>query len=693
MSGARWFSAEGSGLKKYGRSEIFFLLGVEICFLKPNVGSIHNKFVVIREKHYMTVEAHKETIEFQAEVSQVLNLVIRSLYSNKEIFLRELISNASDAAEKLRFEALADDALYEGDPELKIRVWVDKDAGTLTVSDNGIGMSRQEVMDTIGTIASSGTKKFLENLSGDETSDSQLIGQFGVGFYSAFIVADRVTLTTRRAGMEPEHGVRWESDGEGSYSIETVEKEGRGTEVTLHLREDDNEFLDSWRLRQIISKFSDHLAIPIEMPKEDTGAEEEDKEKDKDREIEWEQVNKGIALWMRNKSEITDEEYKDFYKSIAHDFEDPLAWSHNRVEGTNEYTSLLYVPSRAPFDLWDREQKHGVKLYVRRVFIMDEVDKLMPHYLRFVKGVVDSDDLPLNVSRELLQHNRKIDTIRSANVKRILGLLENMAKNDPEKYQKFWDEFGKVLKEGPAEDFANKERIVGLFRFASTKSEGDEETVSLDEYIGRMAEKQEKIYYITADSLAAARNSPHLEIFKKKDIEVLLMTDRVDEWLMSHLTEYKEKTFQSVTKGQLDLGELEAEEDKEEQKKAEKAHKKLLKGIKKALGEKVKEVRVSSRLVDSPACLVVDDYDMSQNLARVLKQLGQDAPMPTPIMELNVEHPLVERLEKENDKDRYSELANLLYDQALLAEGGQLEDPAGFVHRLNRLMLDMSDSK
>ncbi|WP_296802816.1 molecular chaperone HtpG [Thiolapillus sp.] len=641
----------------------------------------------------MTVEAHKETMEFQAEVSQVLNLVIRSLYSNKEIFLRELISNASDAAEKLRFEALADDALYEGDPELKIRVWVDKDAGTLTVSDNGIGMSRQEVMDTIGTIASSGTKKFLENLSGDETSDSQLIGQFGVGFYSAFIVADRVTLTTRRAGMEPEHGVRWESDGEGSYSIETVEKEGRGTEVTLHLREDDNEFLDSWRLRQIISKFSDHLAIPIEMPKEDTGAEEEDKEKDKDREIEWEQVNKGIALWMRNKSEITDEEYKDFYKSIAHDFEDPLAWSHNRVEGTNEYTSLLYVPSRAPFDLWDREQKHGVKLYVRRVFIMDEVDKLMPHYLRFVKGVVDSDDLPLNVSRELLQHNRKIDTIRSANVKRILGLLENMAKNDPEKYQKFWDEFGKVLKEGPAEDFANKERIAGLFRFASTKSEGDEETVSLDEYIGRMAEKQEKIYYITADSLAAARNSPHLEIFKKKDIEVLLMTDRVDEWLMSHLTEYKEKTFQSVTKGQLDLGELEAEEDKEEQKKAEKAHKKLLKGIKKALGEKVKEVRVSSRLVDSPACLVVDDYDMSQNLARVLKQLGQDAPMPTPIMELNVEHPLVERLEKENDKDRYSELANLLYDQALLAEGGQLEDPAGFVHRLNRLMLDMSDSK
>lgn len=640
----------------------------------------------------MTVEAHKETMEFQAEVSQVLNLVIRSLYSNKEIFLRELISNASDAAEKLRFEALSDDALYEDDPDLKIRVWADQDAGTLTVSDNGIGMSRQEVMDTIGTIASSGTKKFLENLSGDETSDSQLIGQFGVGFYSAFIVADKVTLTTRRAGMEPEHGVRWESDGEGSYSIETLEKASRGTEVTLHLREDDKEFLDGWRLRQIINKFSDHLAIPIEMPKE-MPSEEEEETKDQDKGIEWEQVNKGVALWMRNKSDITDEEYKDFYKSISHDFEDPLEWSHNRVEGTNEYTSLLYIPSRAPFDLWDREQKHGVKLYVRRVFIMDEADKLMPHYLRFVKGVVDSDDLPLNVSRELLQHNRKIDTIRSANVKRILGLLEKMAKNDAEKYQKFWTEFGKVLKEGPAEDFSNKERIAGLFRFASTKSEGDDEMVSLDEYIERMAEKQEKIYYITADTLAAARNSPHLEIFKKKDIEVLLMTDRVDEWLMSHLTEYKGKTFQSVTKGQLDLGELEDEEDKEEQKKAEKEHKKLLKGIRKALGEKIKEVRVSSRLVDSPACLVVDDYDMSQNLARVLQQLGQDAPMPTPIMELNVEHPLVGRLEQEDDKSRYAELANLLYDQALLAEGGQLEDPAGFVHRLNRLMLDMSESK
>ncbi len=637
----------------------------------------------------MTVEAHKETMEFQAEVSQVLNLVIRSLYSNKEIFLRELISNASDAAEKLRFEALSDDALFEDDPNLRIRVWTDKEAGTLTVSDNGIGMTRDEVMETIGTIASSGTRKFLENLSGDAAQDSQLIGQFGVGFYSAFIVADKVTLTTRRAGMESEHGVRWESTGEGSYSIETVEKPQRGTEITLHLREDDKEFLDPWRLRQIINKFSDHLTIPIEMPKESTGEEEEEKPA----QPEWEQVNKGVALWMRNKSEISDEEYKDFYKSISHDFEDPLAWVHNRVEGNNEYTSLLYIPSRAPFDLWDRDQKHGVKLYVRRVFIMDEADKLMPHYLRFVKGVVDSDDLPLNVSRELLQHNRKIDTIRSANVKRILGLLEKMAKNESEKYATFWEQFGKVLKEGPAEDFANKERIAGLFRFASTQSEGDEQTVSLDEYIERMGEKQEKIYYITAESLAAARNSPHLEIFKKKGIEVLLMTDRVDEWLMSHLNEYKGKAFQSVAKGQLDLGELEDEQEKEELEKIAEEHKSLLERIKDVLGDKVKEVRVSSRLVDSPACLVVDEYDMSQNLARVLKQLGQDAPMPTPIMELNLEHPLVGRLEEEAEEQRFAELTHLLYDQSLLAEGGQLEDPAGFVHRLNRLMLDMSEDK
>ena len=642
----------------------------------------------------MTVDAHKETLDFQAEVSEVLNLVIRSLYSNKEIFLRELISNASDAAEKLRFEALTDDALYEEDPDLRIRISCDKEAGTLTISDNGIGMSRQEVTETIGSIASSGTKKFMQNLSGEQTTDNQLIGQFGVGFYSAFIVADKVVINSRRAGLGEEHGARWESTGEGSYSIETIDKPGRGTDIVLHLREDDQEFLDSWRLRSIISKFSDHVALPIEMIKEEmpaTPEEEEQEEEKKEKTVEWEQVNKGTALWMRNKGDIKDEEYNEFYKHIGHDFEDPLAHVHTRVEGTNEYTTLLYIPSKAPFDLWEREHKHGVKLYVRRVFIMDEADKLMPNYMRFVKGVVDSDDLPLNVSREILQHDRKIDSIRGANVKRVLGLLEKMAKKDAEKYQAFWDQFGKVMKEGPAEDFANKDKIAALLRFASTRSEGDSESVSLDQYLERLGEHQDKIYYITADSLSAARNSPPLERYRKSDIEVLLLTDRVDEWLMSHLTEYKDKKFQSVAKGELDLGELDTEEDKEKQEKAAEEHKSLLDQTRQALGDTVKEVRVSSRLTDSPACLVVDDYDMSQNLARVLKQLGQDAPMPTPIMEINVEHPIVNRMEKETDDERFAELAKLLYEQSLLAEGGQLDDPAAFVHRLNKLMLDMSN--
>ena len=635
----------------------------------------------------MTATAQKETLDFQAEVSQVLNLVIRSLYSNKEIFLRELISNASDAAEKLRFEALGNDALYEGEPNLNIRVSIDPEAGTLTIVDNGIGMSRQEVGETIGTIASSGTRKFLENLSGDNAKDSQLIGQFGVGFYSAFIVADKVTLTTRRAGMQPDEGVRWESTGEGSYTIENVDRPERGTEIVLHLRDDEKEFLDAWRLRGIIGKFSDHIAIPVEMLKEPEPPAEGEEAKPV---TEWEQVNRGTALWMRNKSEVSDEEYHEFYKNTCHDFEEPLTWAHNRVEGTNEYTSLLFIPSRAPFDMWEREQKHGVKLYVRRVFIMDEADKLMPHYLRFVKGVVDSDDLPLNVSREILQHDKKIDSIRGANVKRVLGLLEKMAKDDGEKYQSFWKEFGRVLKEGPAEDFANREKIGGLLRFATTKSGGDGETVSLDQYIERMAEKQEKIYYITADTPAAARNSPHLEVFKKKDIEVLLLTDRVDEWLVSHFTDYKGKHLQSVAKGELDLGELEDKEDKEKVEKATEENKHLIERVKTALGESVKEVRVSSRLTESPACLVVDHYDMSQNLARVLKQMGQDAPMPTPIIEINLEHPLLQRMDQEADEDKFSELAKVVSDQALLAEGGQLDDPAGFVHRLNRLMLDMS---
>ncbi|MCM8856617.1 MAG: molecular chaperone HtpG [Candidatus Thiodiazotropha sp.] len=635
----------------------------------------------------MTVEAHKETLEFQAEVSQVLNLVIRSLYSNKEVFLRELISNASDAAEKLRFEALTDEALFEDDSELRVRVTFDKEAGTVTISDNGIGMSRQEVSETIGTIASSGTRKFFEAMSGDQGKDSELIGQFGVGFYSAFIVADKVTLLTRRAGLGSEHGVRWQSDGEGSYSIENLDKPTRGTEVILHLREDEKDFLENYRLRSIISKFSDHITVPVEMEKEFYGEDEEQPETP-----EFERVNKGTALWMRNRSEISEEEYHEFYKHVSHDFENPMAYVHNRVEGNNEYTALLFIPHRAPFDLWDRDQKHGVKLFVRRVFIMDEADKLMPRYLRFVKGVVDSDDLPLNVSREILQHNRKIDTIRQANVKRILGALEKLAEEDKEKYQTFWEQFGKVMKEGPAEDHANLERIAGLLRFASTGSDSDDQTVSLADYISRMREGQDKIYYITADSAAAARYSPHLEVLKQKDVEVLLLSDRVDEWLVTSLTEFDGKSLQSVAKGALDLGELEDKDEKESSEKQNEEHKDLLKRMQDVLGDVVKEIRVSQRLTDSPACLVVEEHDMSANLARVLKSVGQDAPQTKPILEINATHPLVERLEGEGDGDRFGDLTKVLFDQAQLAEGGQLNDPAAFVRRLNSLMLNLTAS-
>ncbi|MES9825133.1 MAG: molecular chaperone HtpG [Candidatus Thiodiazotropha endolucinida] len=633
----------------------------------------------------MTVEAHKETLDFQAEVSQVLNLVIRSLYSNKEIFLRELVSNASDAAEKLRFEALTDEALFEDDPELRVRVTLDKEAGTVTISDNGIGMSRQEVAETIGTIASSGTRKFFEAMSGDQTKDSELIGQFGVGFYSSFIVADKVTLLTRRAGLGQEHGVRWESDGEGSFTIENVDKATRGTDVVLHLREDEKEFLESYRLRSIISKFSDHITIPVEMEKEHY-----DEDEEKPETAEFERVNKGTALWMRNRGDISEEEYHEFYKHVSHDFENPLTHVHNKVEGNNEYTALLYIPQRAPFDLWDRDQKHGVKLFVRRVFIMDEADKLMPRYLRFVKGVVDSDDLPLNVSREILQHNRKIDTIRQANVKRIMSALEKLAESDKEKYQTFWDEFGKVMKEGPAEDYANRDRIAGLLRFATTHNETDEQNVSLADYVSRMQEGQDKIYYITADSPAAARFSPHLEVLKKKGVEVLLLSDRVDEWLVTSLTEFEGKQLQSVAKGALDLGELEDKEEKESSEKQSEEHKELLQRMQDVLGEAVKEIRVSQRLTDSPACLVVEEHDMSANLARVLKSVGQDAPQTKPIMEINAEHPLVERLEGEQDGDKFGDLTKVLFDQAQLAEGGQLDDPAAFVRRLNSLMLKLT---
>ncbi len=631
----------------------------------------------------MSVDAHKETLGFEAEVNQILHLMIHSLYSNKEIFLRELISNAADACDKLRFEALADDALYEGDKELGIRVTFDKAARTVTVSDSGIGMSRQEVIDNIGTIAKSGTRQFLASLTGDQAKDAHLIGQFGVGFYSAFVVADRVTLETRRAGLTAEHGVRWESGGEGDYTIETVEKAGHGTEVTLHLREGEEEFLDGWRLRSIIRKYSDHIPLPIRMLEEQHG---EDAEK---KEPEWETVNKASALWTRSKDDISEEEYTEFYKHVGHDFEDPLAWSHSRMEGKLEYTSLLYIPKRAPFDLWDRERRHGIKLYVRRVFIMDDAEQLMPNYLRFVRGVMDSNDLPLNVSREILQHNKVVDSMRAGSVKKVLDLLDGMAKNEPEKYTEFWTQFGRVMKEGPGEDFANRERIARLLRFSTTHTDSEEQTVSLEEYVGRMKEGQEKIYYVTADSFAAAQHSPHLEIFRKKGIEVLLLAERVDEWLVSSLTEFDGKPLQSVTKGELDLGSLQDEEEKKEQEKAAEALKDVVERVKNTLGDQVKEVRVTHRLTDSPACLVTGEHDMSANLERILKSVGQNAPGTKPIFELNPEHPLVKRLKEEPEGKRFDDWTHVLFDQALLAEGGQLDDPASFVSRLNQLLLEL----
>ncbi|WP_455221708.1 molecular chaperone HtpG [Kaarinaea lacus] len=638
----------------------------------------------------MTVEAQettgqKETLGFQTEVKHLLKLMIHSLYSNKEIFLRELISNASDAADKLRFEALSNDALYGNDAELKITVEYDKDARTITVSDNGIGMTRQEVMDNIGTIAKSGTKEFFESLTGDQAKDAHLIGQFGVGFYSSFIVADKVTLLTRKAGDTADKGVRWESAGEGDYSIEGISKATRGTDVILHLRENEDEFLNGFALRNVIRKYSDHITLPIYMAKE-----EYDEKAEETKKGEPEVVNQASALWARPKNEISDEEYKEFYKHVAHDFEDPIAHVHNRVEGKYEYTSLFYIPSRAPFDLWDRESRHGIKLYVRRVFIMDDAKHIMPNYLRFVRGLVDSDDLPLNVSREILQQNKVIESIRSASVKKVLGLLEDVAKNDKDKYLTIWKEFGRVLKEGPGEDFANKDKVAGLLRFASTHADTEEQTVSLSDYIDRMKEGQESIYYITADSFASAKNSPHLEIFRKKGLEVLLFSDSVDEWLVSSLTEFDGKQLVSVTKGELDLGGLEDEEEKKEQQEINKDFQGIVAHIKDTLGEQVKDVRLTHRLTNSPACLVKDTHDMSANLERILKQAGQDIPASKPILELNPQHPLVEKLKNEKDSDRFKDMALILFDQALLAEGGQLDDPATFVSRLNELLLDLS---
>ncbi|MBS1190209.1 MAG: Heat shock protein Hsp90:ATP-binding region, ATPase-like protein [Rhodocyclaceae bacterium] len=627
---------------------------------------------------------HKETLGFQTEVKQLLHLMIHSLYSNKEIFLRELVSNASDACDKLRFEALNNASLYGDDSELKIRVAFDQAARTLTISDNGIGLSREEAIAHLGTIAKSGTREFFSSLTGDQAKDAHLIGQFGVGFYSSFIVADKVTVISRRAGLSADQAVQWESAGEGDFSVDMVEKASRGTDVILHLREGEDDFLNGWKLKSIIRKYSDHITLPILMKKEEW-------DKDKGEQVltdEDEAVNQASALWARPKSEITEEQYREFYKHVAHDFEDPLAWSHARVEGKQEYTQLLYIPSRAPFDLWDRKARHGVKLYVRRVFIMDDAEQLMPLYLRFVRGVVDSNNLPLNVSREILQQSKDIDAIRSGCARKVLGLLEDAAENDQEKYAKFWEAFGSVLKEGVGEDFANKDKIAGLLRFASTHADTPEQTVSLKDYIGRMKEGQEKIYYVTADTFNAARNSPHLEIFRKKGIEVLLLSDRVDEWVVGHLTEFEGKPLQSVAKGGLDLGKLEDEAEKKETEKAADEYKDLVEKVKQSLGDKVKEVRVTHRLTDSPSCLVSDEQDLSGNLARLLKAAGQTAPDVKPILEINPNHPAVQRLKYE--ESRFDDWAALLFEQGMLAEGGQLDDPAGFVKRINDLMLALS---
>jgi len=634
--------------------------------------------------------ANKETLGFQTEVKQLLHLMIHSLYSNREIFLRELVSNASDACDKLRFEALHNGALFENDPDLKIRISFDKDARTLTIADNGIGMSRDEVIANLGTIAKSGTKEFFGKLSGDQQKDAHLIGQFGVGFYSSFIVADRVTVITRRAGVESNQAVRWESEGAGEFSIEMVDKAARGTEIILHLRDDQDDLLSAWKLKSIIRKYSDHIVQPIVMKKEEWN--EEKKEQvltDED-----ETVNKASALWTRSKNDITEEEYKEFYKHVGHDYDDPLAWSHARVEGRQEYTQLLYIPNHAPFDLFDRNARHGIKLYVRRVFIMDDAEQLLPTYLRFVRGVVDSNDLPLNVSREILQESKDIEAIRKGCTSKVLALLTDLANSEEQagkdKYASFWKEFGKLLKEGIGEDFSNKDKIAGLLRFASTKADTTDETVSLADYIGRMKEGQDKIYFVTADSFNAAKNSPHLEVFRKKGIEVLLLSDRVDEWVVSHLTEFEGKQLVSVAKGGLDLGKLEDEAEKKEQEKEAGEFKDLTDKIQKALDERVKEVRVTLRLTDSPACLVADENDMSGNLARILKAAGQSAPVGKPILEINPKHPVVLRLKYEDKK--FDDWAAVLFDQALLAEGGQLDDPATFVKRVNDLMLAMSSA-
>jgi molecular chaperone HtpG len=635
----------------------------------------------------MTV-SEKQTLGFQAEVKQLLQLMIHSLYSNKEIFLRELVSNASDASDKLRYEAIHNADLFENDPELKIRITFDKTARTISISDNGIGMSRDEAIEHLGTIAKSGTKEFFGRLSGDQQKDAALIGQFGVGFYSGFIVADKITVETRRAGTATSEGVRWESAGEGDFSVEAIDKPSRGTDITLHLREGEDEFLSSWKLKSIIRTYSDHIPLPILMQKEEW----DEEQKETVTRDEFETVNQASALWARSKSDITPEQYDEFYKHVSHDFQAPLIHTHNRVEGRTEYTQLLYIPTHAPFDMWDRNKRGGIKLYVKRVFIMDDAEQLMPVYLRFVKGIIDSNDLPLNVSREILQESRDVKAIREGSTKRVLGMLEEMANADEQekkdKYLTFWTEFGQVLKEGIGEDATNKDRIAKLLRTASTQNDNDQQTVSFADYIGRMKEGQDKIYYVTGESYAAAKNSPHLEIFRKKGVEVLILSDRVDEWMLSFLTEFEGRELVSVAKGGLDLGALEDEAEKKQHAETQTEYKDLVEKMKEALTEKAKEVRVTFRLTDSPACLVADEHELSGNLLRMLKAAGQAAPESKPILEINPNHPLVQRLKYEDAK--FADWANLLFDQAALAEGGQLADPSGFVKRLNAMLLDMA---
>jgi len=631
----------------------------------------------------------KQTHGFQAEVKQLLQLMIHSLYSNKEIFLRELVSNASDAADKLRFLALSDGSLYGDDGELSVRITLDEKARTITISDNGIGMDQADVIAHLGTIAKSGTKEFFSQLSGDQSKDSKLIGQFGVGFYSAFIVADKVTVRTRKAGLPADAAIEWESAGEGDYTLTPITKDSRGTEIVLHLRDGEDEFLSRWKVESIVTKYSDHISIPVEMWQEGTPEREEDGETIAATEGEFKAVNKATALWTRDKSDISDEEYQEFYKHISHDWSEPLSWSHNKVEGSSNYTSLLYVPKKAPFDMWNREAKHGLKLYVQRVFIMDDAEQFMPSYLRFIKGVLDSSDLPLNVSREILQDNKVSQSLRKGCSSRALKMLEKLAK-DTEQYQSFWNEFGQVLKEGPAEDQANKDQIAGLLRFASTHNEGSEQSVALADYVGRMKEGQDEIYFLVADSYEAAKHSPHLEVFRKKGLEVLLLSDRIDEWLMQHLPEFAGKKLRSVAKGGLDLSKLDDEETKQAQQQTEEAFASVVERFKTALAEQVKDVKVSHRLTDSPACVVTDEYDMSTQMIKLMESVGQKVPEVKPIFELNPEHQLVKHIADEQDEGRFKQWAEVLFEQALLAERGSLKNPASFVTRLNSLLLSLA---